>query len=87
MYNILVIHGLTVFVLMMYMMYGRWGRIRRGIAGRRTAVCALAAVFAVCIESFFDVDLIWTNYSLNMFFLLFVMNTGYEKEAADERRA
>ncbi len=83
MYNILVIHGLIVFVLMMFVMYSRWGRVREGISRRRVSACALAAVFAVCIESFFDVDLIWTNYSLNMFFLLLVMNAGCMGKAED----
>ena len=73
MYNILVIHGVIVLILMLFIMYGRWSVCREGISRSRVAVCALAAVFAVCFESFFDVDLIWTNYSLNVFFLLLVL--------------
>ncbi len=73
MYNILVIHGVIVLALMLFIMYGRWSACRNGIAQRRVACCALAAVFAVCFESYFDVDLIWTNYSLNVFFLLLVL--------------
>ncbi len=76
MYNILVIHGSIVFVLMMFIMFERWSKVRRSITGKRIALCALTAVFAVCVESFFDVDLIWTNYSLNLFYLLLVMNSG-----------
>ncbi len=75
MYNIVVIHGLIVFILMLYIMYTRWQHSRKMIPDR-AAFCALTAVFAVCIESFFDVDLIWTNYSLNLFFLLIVMYRG-----------
>ena len=75
MYNILVIHGLVVFALMMFLMYRKWGKVRKGICDSAVVRCALTAVFAVCIESFFDVDLIWANYTLNVFFLLLVMNS------------
>ena len=82
MLNILVIHGIIVFALTLYLMFKRWSRGREGAGGRRFA--ALAAIFAVCIESFFDVDLIWTNYTLNVFFLLlaaFGGNRDKEPEA------
>ena len=75
MYNILVIHGIIVFALTIYLMFSRWLAAAEGIRNRNVSRWALIAVFAVCIESFFDVDLIWTNYTLNMFFLLLVMNS------------
>lgn len=75
MYNILVIHGVVVFALTLYIMFKRWEEFRTRAAGR-AAFSALTAVFAVCIESFSDVDLIWTNYSLNVFFLLLVISSG-----------
>lgn len=74
MYNILVIHGIVVFALTLFLMYRRLFKARSGIASRKVSLCAMVAVFAVCIESFFDVDLIWANYSLNLFFLLLTMN-------------
>ena len=77
MYNILVIHGLLVFALMMFLMYRAWGRVRHNI-NKRAAACAAFAVFAVCFESYFDVDMIWTNYSINLLFLLLSANMGEE---------
>ena len=78
MYNILVIHGIPVLLLMLYIMFGRWKKCQNGISTRRVCACALAAVLAVCFESYFDVDLIWTNYSLNVFFLLLAMEESVE---------
>ena len=78
MYNILVIHGVPVFGLMLYLMFTTWARNRKGISGRKVACCALAAVFSVCFESFFDVDLIWTNYSINMLFLVLALNSDFQ---------
>ena len=76
MYNILVIHGVTVFALVLFIMFRRWRNSRAQISKRAVSFCALAALFAVCFESFFDVDLIWTDYTPNVFFLLLVMNMG-----------
>ncbi len=78
MYNILVIHGVIVFALMMYMMFGSWAACRKDAGRGSIAGCAMAAVFAICIESFFDVDLIWTNYTVNMLFLLLAANSKYD---------
>ena len=78
MYNILVIHGIPVFVLMLYLMYVRWKRLGGRIGSAFVRRCAVTAIFAVCIESFFDVDLIWTNYTLNVFFLLLSANSGID---------
>ena len=75
MYNILVIHGTPVFILTVGLMFLRLNKIRDGIGSLHVKRCALLALLAVCIESFFDVDLIWTNYTLNVFFLLLVMNS------------
>lgn len=83
MYNILVIHGIIVFILTLYIMYRRWDRCREKIASNRAARCALCAILAVCIESFFDVDLIWTNYSVNVLFLLLCMNSRFDMEGSD----
>lgn len=82
MYNILVIHGVLVFAGTLFLMYRNLYKAHKGISKRPVQCCAMAAVFAVCIESFFDVDMIWANYSLNMLLLLLVMNSN--KESADE---
>ena len=86
MYNILVIHGVLVFAATIFLMYRRFFACREGLSQRPVARCAAAAVFAVCIESFFDVDLIWANYSLNIFFLLLVMNNRYNFKKSDEQQ-
>lgn len=78
MYNIVVIHGLLVFALMMFIIFRRLFAVREGIGSGRVVLCAVAAVFAVFIESFFDVDLIWTNYTVNLLFLLLAANMRQE---------
>lgn len=83
MYNILVIHGIVVFFLVVYMMFSGWERCRDLIMKGRANRCAFAAILAVCIESFFDVDLIWTNYSINVLFLLLMMNRQDETDGQD----
>lgn len=70
MYNILVIHGIVVFALALFLMFGSFAKGLGKLSANPVARCAAAAIFAVCIESFFDVDLIWTNYTLNVFLLL-----------------
>lgn len=92
MYNILVIHGLVVFVGVLILMYRRFfevgerirlssfslGKVKSSKASiNSTALsgvsyAAILAILAVCLESFFDVDLIWTDYSLNVLFLMLV---------------
>lgn len=77
MYNILVIHGIPVFALMLYLMFGTWGRIHDRIESSKVVRCSVIALFAVCIESFFDVDLIWANYSVNVLFMLLAVNSKF----------
>lgn len=92
MYNILVIHGLVVFLGVLILMYRRFfevgerirlssfslGKVKSSKASiNSTALsgvsyAAILAILAVCLESFFDVDLIWTDYSLNVLFLMLV---------------
>lgn len=69
-YDILVIHGLPVFAGTIWLIYKRLWKVRKNIGNMNIAFAAACAVFAVFIESFFDVDLIWANYSLNLLFLL-----------------
>ena len=77
MYNILVIHGIPVFALMLYLMFGTWRRIHDRIESSKVVSCSVIALFAVCIESFFDVDLIWANYSVNVLFMLLAVNSKF----------
>lgn len=79
MYNILVIHGVVVFGLTLFIMFKRLFENHKNISSHPVALGAMAAVFAVFIESFFDVDMIWANYSLNLLFLLLVMNKNNQQ--------
>ncbi|MBR4575181.1 MAG: O-antigen ligase family protein [Lachnospiraceae bacterium] len=84
MLNILFIHGVIVFALTIYLMYRNLFAATDQIAARNMAVTALAAVFAVCIESYIDVDLIWTDYSMNVMFLLLAANFNKIRERLAE---
>ncbi len=74
MYNILVVHGVVVFAGVLYFVYKRLRAFSALVCGNRLALCALSAVIAVFFESYFDVDLIWADYALNLIFLLAVIN-------------
>ena len=78
MYDILVIHGLLVFILTIILIYRRLLSFGKSAFNSSVAMCGIVAVLAVFIESFFDVDLIWANYALNLLFLL--MAAGREEE-------
>lgn len=74
MYNILVVHGVIVFAGVLFLMYRRLFKMQNTALNKPFTYAALVAVLAVCLESFFDVDLIWTDYSLNLLLLLLVAN-------------
>ena len=91
MYNFLVIHGVIVFAGILYFIFKRLQTFHAGIegsieddgvevskAGSRVALCAMCALMAVFFESYFDVDLIWADYAINLIFILCVVN-NYEK--------
>ncbi len=50
------------------------GDVERAGKGKRVAMSAICALMAVFFESYFDVDLIWADYALNLMFLLMVIN-------------
>lgn len=76
MYNILVIHGVIVFALVLFLLYRNWNGFRNSVCLPGACACAFIALLAVCIESFFDVDLIWTDYSVNALLLMLTANMG-----------
>ena len=76
MYNILVIHGVIVFALVLFLLYRNWNGCRNSVCLPGACACAFIALLAVCIESFFDVDLIWTDYSVNALLLMLTANMG-----------
>ena len=76
MYNILVIHGVIVFAIVLFLLYRNWNGCRNSACLPGACACAFIALLAVCIESFFDVDLIWTDYSVNALLLMLTANMG-----------
>ncbi len=76
MYDILIVHGATVFAL------SAWVIIRRLLEGRKYISCsvssqlAASAVFAVFFESFIDMDLMWADYSPVILFLFLEVFRG-----------
>ena len=78
MYNILVIHGILVFAATLFLVFRRLNIIHKTAYDKGVSFAAVSALFAVFIESFFDVDLIWTDYSLNLLMLLIAAHMGSE---------
>ena len=75
MYNFLVIDGIPVFAGIMYFIFTFAKKAFRRASGRRLTLCALVIILSVFFESWFDVDLIWADYSLNLLFLTAVVNS------------
>lgn len=83
MYDILIVHGVIVFVLSMILIIGRLISFRKHMSTyiQRIAICG---VFAMFFESFIDMDVMWSNYSPVLLFLLLCIFAG--SEIADEKR-
>ncbi len=84
MYDILAVHGLPVFIGSVILI------IRRLLAGGKSLIknrygrLAGSALFAIFLESFIDMDLMWANYSPVLIFLLAIIFA--EREIVDEKR-
>lgn len=76
MYDILAVHGLPVFVLSIFLIIKRLLEARTYIISSRLRVCAASGLFAIFLESFIDMDLMWANYSPILLFLLLVIFSG-----------
>lgn len=77
MYDILVVHGLIVFIMTMYFVIKRFMTFREKAINNKVILMALCVLISVFFESFIDVDLIWADYSINLIFLLAVINAKY----------
>lgn len=75
MYNFLVIDGILVFLGILYLIF-RFSAYAFKCLTSPLSLCALTILLAVFFESFFDVDLIWADYSLNLLFLCVVICHG-----------
>ena len=76
MYNFLVIDGVVVFAGILYLILKFAQRAFRQASAGQLSLCALAVLLAVFFESYFDVDLIWADYALNLLFLTNVVMSG-----------
>ncbi len=83
MYDILAVHGIIVFVLALFLIYQRlFGMQELLLPEKKAKLAAASALFAIFIESFIDMDLMWADYSPLLLFLLvtiFGEETGYGK--------
>jgi len=77
MYNLLIIYGIVVFIGIMYFVFKTFTGFQKKTVEafgdkeiNPLVVTGFSIIFAVLIESFFDVDLIWPDYSLNVLFIL-----------------
>ncbi|MBP5384618.1 MAG: O-antigen ligase family protein [Lachnospiraceae bacterium] len=77
MYNILVVYGVIAFAGTLCLLYGRLEKMRTCAENNRLSHCALCILLAVFFESFFDVDLLWVDYAMNLLLVLLVV--GYEQ--------
>jgi len=80
MYDILVIHGLVVFIMTMILLFKRFLAFREKAMDNKLALIALLILLAVFFESYIDMDLIWADYSMNLIFLLAVINARYTED-------
>lgn len=78
MYDILVIHGFIVFAMTMYLLFKRFLSFREKAIDNKIVLVAICVLLSVFFESYIDVDLIWADYSVNLIFLLAVINAKYE---------
>ena len=76
MYNFLVIHGILVFIGIVYFVCKRLHAFHAKLKDNRIILCAMCALMAVFFESWFDVDIIWADYAINLIFLLCVINSA-----------
>lgn len=78
MLNLLTVYGVIVFIGILWFVFRRLREFRELAVKNTLSLYGLCAVLAVFFESFFDNDLVWANYALNLLFLLAVINAGRE---------
>lgn len=84
MYDILAVHGLIVFILAVWLILRRLFDLQKIVIkaegeNLRVKRLALAGIFAIFLESFIDMDLMWANYTPVLLFLLLKLK-GYDNE-------
>lgn len=86
MYDILIVYGIPVFIGSIILIIGRLFAAQKFIAGDRMRICAASGLFAIFLESFIDMDLMWANYSPVLLFLLLVIFSGKGHGCEYEKR-
>ena len=82
MYDIFIVHGVIVFVLAMILVISRLLSLRKHLRSDVSFV-AISAIFAMFFESFIDMDIMWSNYSPVLLFLLLCI---FAKADINEKR-
>ena len=73
MYDILIVYGIPVFIGSIVLIIGRLFAAQKYIRKDSLRICAASGLFAIFLESFIDMDLMWANYSPVVLFLLLVI--------------
>lgn len=78
MYDILAVHGIVVFILAMILILRRMFSMRKIFEvatgeDLRLRLLAASGLFAIAIESFIDMDLMWADYTPVLLFLLLMI--------------
>ena len=76
MYDILIVHGVIVFIISAYLIIRRLTGMRMRVMKSTYTHIAASAVFAIFFESFIDMDLMWADYAPVLIFLLVTVYSG-----------
>ena len=76
MYDILIVHGVIVFIISAYLIIRRLTGVRMRVMKSTYTHIAASAVFAIFFESFIDMDLMWADYAPVLIFLLVTVYSG-----------
>ncbi len=80
MYDIMAVHGIIVFILSFILIINRLKKAGDAVdIENKRKMAAIAAVFAIFIESFIDMDLMWADYSPLLLFLFLTIFDEKEK--------
>ena len=84
MYDILAVHGIIVFILSLILIWNRLMMVMKTEdVDRGKKAVAVSAIFAIFIESFIDMDLMWADYSPLLLFLFLTVFAFPERGKAD----
>lgn len=73
MYNILVVYGIPVFIVVVSLLLKRLNQVRALISIDKYVLNSICGVFSILTHCFFETNILLTNYSLIILFLFCVM--------------